>query len=245
VAAACWIVPLVLLGYRLDPRPEVFSLLFLAVFLAILELARRRPAVVWALPAIQVLWVNMHGLFVLGPAVYALFLVGQMASRRLASIDEPGQPPLPAARRHYWGAFAAVLAGCLMNPYGLSGALLPLELFPKISNPANDYKTYIDEFFSPLDYARRSQAFVHSHAIHYRSLYFLSLGLPLSFVLPALWQTVRDSTVAIRGRPPDESALRSRNRGLALALAAAIFGLSSGVLTVVTLEATADSWQIA
>jgi hypothetical protein len=239
VAAACWIVPLILLGYRLHPRPELFSLVFVAVFLAVLELAERRPALVWVLPAAEVLWVNTHAFFVVGPVLYGMFLMGQIAKRRFASKHE--QPPLPTVHRHHWAAFAALLAACLLNPYGLRGALLPLELFPKISNPANDYKSYIDELFSPFDYARRSQAFVQSHAIYYRSLYLLWLALPLSFVLPALWRTVRDSTVAIRGRQPDESVLRSGNRGLALALSAAVFGLACGAVTV--LWSAANGWQ--
>jgi hypothetical protein len=240
VAVGCWAVPLVLLGYRLDPRPELFSLLFLAVFLAILELARRRPAVVWALPAVEVLWVNMHGLFVLGPVVYLLFVVGQVINGRLMRTDDPTQPPSPVARRHYWGGFAAVLACCLANPYGLRGAMLPLELFPKISNPANDYKTYIDEFFSPLDYARRSQAFVQSHAIYYRSLYLLWSGLPLSFVLAALSRMVRGSEAAIRGRQRDESSPPWASRGFGLAVAATAFGLICGTLTVLQ---SAEAWQ--
>jgi hypothetical protein len=35
-----------------------------------------------------------------------------------------------------------------MNPYGLRGALFPLLLFPKISEPTNPYKSYIAEFAS-------------------------------------------------------------------------------------------------
>ena len=91
VAIVCWIVPLALFGYRLDPRPEIFSLFFLAIYLATLDRASQYPRRVWLLPAIQMLWVNMHGLFVLGPIVFALFLTGRFASR---------WPALPNAPKH-------------------------------------------------------------------------------------------------------------------------------------------------
>ena len=50
--------------------------------------------------------------------------------------------------RHLIPVTAAVAIACLINPYGVRGALFPLELFPKISDPANPYKAYVDEFTS-------------------------------------------------------------------------------------------------
>lgn len=243
VAIVCWIVPLALFGYRLDPRPELFSLLFLAVYLATLDRASRQPKRVWLLPAIQVLWVNMHGLFVLGPIVFALFLIARLASRRLSSPRVREQTPLTdgVAQRHYAAAFIAVLAVCLLNPYGLTGALFPLELFPKIADSANEYKTYIDEFFSPFEYARRSQAFVRSHATYYRAMYLLWLALPLSFALPALWCASRSDSQLPKRRSSDERVAGSAKRGLWLAIAGAFIGLFGGALTAV--DFATSPWQ--
>ncbi len=56
---------------RFDPRPEVLSLLGVAAFLAILVQSERRVALVWVLPLIQLIWVNAHALFVLGPIILA------------------------------------------------------------------------------------------------------------------------------------------------------------------------------
>ena len=78
VAAFCWLPALALLSTRFDPRPEVFSLLYLACFLAILLRVERRPAPAWALSPLQVLWVNSHGLFILGPIVLGFYLVDRM-----------------------------------------------------------------------------------------------------------------------------------------------------------------------
>ena len=67
------------MAMRFDPRPEIFSLVFLACYLAILLRVDRNPALAWFLPLIQVLWVNTHGLFVLGPIVLACYLVARVA----------------------------------------------------------------------------------------------------------------------------------------------------------------------
>ncbi|HVX13116.1 MAG TPA: tetratricopeptide repeat protein [Pirellulales bacterium] len=238
VAAGCWMVPLVLLGYRLHPRPELFSLLFLAIFLTVLDRGQRRPHLVWLLPVIEILWVNTHAFFLLGPIVFVLFFIGQIGGRWFASVSGgghsgSGQRLAPIVPKHYAAAFVAIMAACLLNPYGIKGTMLPLELFPKISDPANDYKTYIDELFSPLDYARRSQTFVAAHSVYYRSLYLLAVGLPLSFVLPALYRIVRRTASATRARQSTALAGRSADRGLVLALVAAVTGLLGGSVTVV------------
>ena len=243
VAIGCWIVPLILFGYRLDPRPEIFSLLFLAVYLATLDRASQQPKRVWLLPPVQVLWVNMHGLFVLGPIVFALFLIARFASRWVssASVREPSPLADGAAQRHYAAAFAAVLAACLLNPYGLQGALFPLELFPKIADSANEYKTYIDEFLGPFEYARRSQAFVRSYAVYYRAMFFLWLVLPLSFAVPSLWRASQSDAQVRRRAANGERLAVSARRGTWLAVAGSFLGLLGGSLTAV--DFATSPWQ--
>ena len=75
VAVLCWLPALALMAMRFDPRPEIFSLVYLACFLAVLFRVHRRPTLAWSLPLVQVLWVNTHGLFVLGPIVLGCYLV--------------------------------------------------------------------------------------------------------------------------------------------------------------------------
>ncbi len=74
VIAAAWVPALLVMSTRLPPRPEVFSLAFLAAYMAVLLRCDRRPALAWALPAIQVLWVNSHGLFILGPLILGAYV---------------------------------------------------------------------------------------------------------------------------------------------------------------------------
>ena len=88
---------------------------------------------------------------------------------------------------------AAVAIACLLNPYGVRGAFFPLELYPKISDPANPYKVYVDEFTSlRMVVLDRMGAAPGAHA-HVRAQVFLLLMLPWSFVLPAAWKKWRSS----------------------------------------------------
>jgi len=97
---------------RLEVRPDVVMLLFAALTVALLETARRgNPyALVW-LPVLELVWVNVHGSFLLG--------IGLMAMYGLVhGID--------IALRKEWrclglvvGALALSCAACLVNPFGI------------------------------------------------------------------------------------------------------------------------------
>ena len=107
VGAACWLPALALLSGRVPPRPEIFSLLGVAAYLAVLLRANDNPAWVWALPLIQVVWVNTHALFVLGPIASACVHL-LVSPKREFSADR----------------YAAKLCD---SPHGLADALLRLE----------------------------------------------------------------------------------------------------------------------
>lgn len=77
VAAALTAAAIIMASERFLTRPHVVTLFFLAAFLLILERHRERGTrLIFLLPVLQLLWVNMHGLFVFGlilPAVYLAF----------------------------------------------------------------------------------------------------------------------------------------------------------------------------
>ena len=90
---------------------------------------------------------NTHGLFVLGPILLACYLVEQFVRNFFGSnLSADGRTC--TRWRHLIPVTALIVAACLINPYGIRGAMFPLELFPKISDPANPYKAYVDEFTS-------------------------------------------------------------------------------------------------
>jgi hypothetical protein len=61
------------------PRPHIFTYLFTAIWIALLErLNKDKPTIWWLLPVLMVLWVNLHGMFVLGITIWGIYLVGSL-----------------------------------------------------------------------------------------------------------------------------------------------------------------------
>ncbi len=59
------------------PRPHIFTYLFTALWIVILErINKDKPRLWWLLPVVMILWVNMHGMFVLGIIIWGIYLVG-------------------------------------------------------------------------------------------------------------------------------------------------------------------------
>jgi hypothetical protein len=125
-----WLPAVVMFTGRLCERPELFSLLFLAGFLTVLGRAGERPRWLWLLPALQILWVNCHGFFVLGPLVLAAYVADMLSERTWPPATAIPRPPI----KQVLLAGGATLAACLVNPYGIKAVTLPLEQFHKLGN---------------------------------------------------------------------------------------------------------------
>jgi tetratricopeptide (TPR) repeat protein len=241
----CWMPALVLLAFRLDPRPEIFSLLYLACFLAVLWRVETHPALAWLLPVIQVLWVNTQGLFILGPVLVILYLSGRSVSL-VGRYLEGSNILLPGERRWWWhfcGAGVCVAVACLLNPYFLAGARFPFDLFPKVANSSNIYKQYIDELMSPRDFVNNASVEVAGKNWFFLCFYFLLLALPISFLFPAAWR----AWVAGRTAPTEtREKVRTDAVGSGSWLGALV--LAAGLLawSTLTLSGTgAPDWMIA
>jgi hypothetical protein len=121
----------VVLQDRFTVRPEMISFPLLAGLLSVLEFARTRAGRgLWLLVPLMVVWVNVHGLFIIG--VFAILCAYASApSRKLA----------------VWGLTA--IAAVIVNPFGVNGALLPVKLFTLIDK-ASPALQAIAEFRSPF-----------------------------------------------------------------------------------------------
>ncbi len=109
---------------RSSLRPEIFSYLFIAIFLYVLIDLEKNPdskKVFWLIP-LQLLWVNMHLFFIVGPALVGGYLVEKMVEQR----------------KNLWGnhlvrnlliVLLLLFAVSLVNPNGLRGALYPIKIF--------------------------------------------------------------------------------------------------------------------
>jgi len=91
--------------FALD-RPQLFTYLFLALTVLILESRRR----LWLLPPLFLIWANCHGGFVLGWVVLVAYCADALVARLRRS-------PLPEERALWlWSAVAAMASG--INPNG-------------------------------------------------------------------------------------------------------------------------------
>jgi hypothetical protein len=66
-------------------RPQMLSLLLASVFLLLLERSFKRPHLLWWLPLLTILWVNLHAGYALGIGLIALFLAGTVLDVALGS----------------------------------------------------------------------------------------------------------------------------------------------------------------
>ncbi len=97
--AFCLLVPVLL--ERTDIRPEIFSFLFVAVFMHLLLLNRTK--LLFLLPLIEIIWVNTHIYFILGPILCLIFF-----------------------QKKYWYVTFLTCLATVVNPNFLTGALFPI-----------------------------------------------------------------------------------------------------------------------
>jgi len=131
-------------------RPKMLTLVALALCLLICKRADQRQRALLALIPLQILWTNVQGLFVLGPIVATCWLVHRFADRLVTSPAERN-PSLLGSARFDIGVVCAVWLACLVNPYGLDGALFPLELWKKFSVDQELYSIVL-AFQRPIDF---------------------------------------------------------------------------------------------
>jgi hypothetical protein len=122
----CWSPFFAIFSARYHVRPEMFSLLFVALTLWVLHHSTNRPVLLWLLLPIQIAWVNVQGLFVLQHLLVGAFLLQQLVTfvydRRHVLL-----------LRRLLLIFILSIMASFINPYGLQGALFPLELMGKMS----------------------------------------------------------------------------------------------------------------
>lgn len=116
---------------RFHVRPELFSFLFITLFLIFFEYYKKTKKiyVLFTLPLIELLWVNLHIYFPVGIAMYMFFLFEQFFTFK-SKVD----------KRLYIILLLLLFAG-FANPHGLTGLLLPFTIF-------NNYGTQIIENLS-------------------------------------------------------------------------------------------------
>jgi len=109
---------------RLQARPEVPSFVLLAWILRLLDRFERTPdRLLYAIVPLQLLWVNVHGLFAVGIAVCAIYFVAEL----LRALGRSGEGLRVGRVRRLAGVTVLAVLTSLANPNGLDGALYPLQ----------------------------------------------------------------------------------------------------------------------
>jgi hypothetical protein len=144
---------------HLFARPHVLSWLFTVIWFQLLDssesanlaASQRR---LWYLPALMLLWVNLHGGFVLGFALLGLYLLSA-AIRYYRSRDGEESRSLAQRSKTLGIVTAASLAASLINPYGYE---LHVHVYRYLTS--RWLMNHIDEFLSPNFHGVAQQCFV-------------------------------------------------------------------------------------
>jgi hypothetical protein len=143
-------------------RPHLFTMLFVVIFFSMLERVREgRTRLLFWLPALTVLWTNLHGGFVAGLLIIAAYAGGEAAAALLATDTRQRAESLAAARR-YGAALAACLGATLINPYTYH---LHAAIYAFLSD------SYAYDHISEY----QSVSFHHPLALYYEPLFVLGI----------------------------------------------------------------------
>lgn len=117
VAAVISFLYLGVLFERNDIRPELFSFLFLSIFITILFKNREKfTRLIYLLPLISLLWVNIHIYFFVGIVVLILFVIDAFFQKK-------------EILKQLCVVLGICLIAILINPNFINGAVYPLKVF--------------------------------------------------------------------------------------------------------------------
>ena len=123
LTAAATAVMLGVMSMHWLARPHLFSWLLALVFLSVSEHQRRRASwKLFALPAVSAVWANMHGSFLLGPAILFTYTIGEWIN---AAVLRPSRDASSAsaggfrlARNRFALTTLLCVSATFINPYG-------------------------------------------------------------------------------------------------------------------------------
>jgi len=147
-AAALALVAVIVAEERFLIRPEMVSLplLCLTLWVLLADPDAKGRRLYW-LPALMLLWVNTHSLFVIGLFCVACATTAALGLEAAARIRGKRSDESERTKRLAVVGLATV-AVALVNPYFVRGFLFPLELLTRIDSSSSIYQS-IGEFRPP------------------------------------------------------------------------------------------------
>lgn len=146
-------------GYRTFLRPEIFSYLFLCIFLYVLEREKR----IYLLPFLQIIWVNLHGYFILGPILVFLY-----ATVEFFSGDKE-------KAKQFAMVLVWIVLACFINPYFYKGALYPLRILVDVFTEQKIYMENVHELKMPIRFSFSKYLFFWLFAIFTSMTFIINL----------------------------------------------------------------------
>ena len=108
-----------LLINRLYIRPEMFGYFFFSILLYMLFFYKKRKKILFVIPFILLLWINLHISFVFGIFIAFIIFISIISKEKKAIIHSP-KLYLP---------FILATFFILLNPNGISGLFYPFQIF--------------------------------------------------------------------------------------------------------------------
>lgn len=123
--AAC--IAFVLMSVSAGPRCINIAYLAFSAEMAIIESVRRgHKRMLWLLPPLFCLWVNLHGIWFIGLAVFCLYVLCNLFPIKLGVIAP--EPIAPSDRNRLLIVLAASIAALILNPDGWQLLVNPLDM---------------------------------------------------------------------------------------------------------------------
>ncbi len=135
---AAFVIPA--MAGRFHVRPEAFSYFFLGVFFWILYNWRDKrigSRLIYILPFLEALWVNLHIYFFTGIILIAVFFAECLIRDRAYR-----ETPLRHELKQISAVFAASLAATLLNPAFIKGALYPFMIMGNFGIDTLDLQSF-------------------------------------------------------------------------------------------------------
>lgn len=130
--ASILIIPL--LGVNFGARTIEFAYLAFSAEMAIIEAAERgHSRLLWLLPPLFCVWINLHGSWIIGLALLGLYLICGLFSLRLGVFEQNAMAP--AERNRLLKVFAATVAVLMLNPYGWRLVWFPIDYLMSQGGP--------------------------------------------------------------------------------------------------------------
>jgi hypothetical protein len=122
-------------------RPQVLSLALASTFLFVLDRAQANRSLLWVLPALMLLWANLHGGFAVGLAFVAAYWLGSLLEYLRHTPDEAKRMP-PVASMSI--VLIATSLAVMVNPNGMRLYRYPVDTLRLTSLPR-----YVSEWRPP------------------------------------------------------------------------------------------------